>query len=157
MGIDLQIAWQSPELPDADDFGRWVDLALDGEEGELCLRLVDLDEGQQLNQHWRGGDAATNVLSFPSDLSVPGLRHLGDIVVCGPVVLREAAEQRKTPVHHFAHLTIHGVLHLRGFDHVEADEATVMEALEIELLAREGIPDPYAERPNSPAMAESGR
>lgn len=144
VGIDVQIACDSAgPLPDVSLFERWAEHALQAETGELCLRVVDEPEGAELNQQWRGRESATNVLSFPSELSVPGLRHFGDIVVCAPVVLSEAAEQGKDPADHFAHLTIHGVLHLRGFDHVDPDAARVMEALEVELLGELGIANPY--------------
>lgn len=144
MGVEVQLAAsEQAELPREAQFAQWVELALQNEDGELCLRVVDAEEGLALNRDWRGRTSATNVLSFPSDLSVPGLRHLGDVVVCAPVVLREAAEQGKRAVDHFAHLTIHGVLHLRGFDHIEPIDAQVMERLEVELLNDIGLPNPY--------------
>ena len=112
--------------------------------GELP-RIVDEAEGRALNERWRGRDHATNVLSFPAELP-PGvaLPLLGDLVVCAPVVAREAAEQGKAEADHWAHLVIHGTLHLLGFDHETEAEATVMEDLERALLAGLGIGDPYA-------------
>lgn len=111
---------------------------------DLALRLVADDEGRALNRHYRGMDHATNVLSFPADLP-PGveLPILGDIVLCAPVVAREAREQGKRLQHHYAHLTVHGVLHLLGFEHEDAREAEAMELLERQILASLGINDPY--------------
>lgn len=112
---------------------------------ELSLRLVDADEGRALNRQYRGRDYATNVLSFPADLP-PGVRLplIGDLVICAPVVAREAREQDKPLRDHYAHMTVHGVLHLIGYDHVEDAEAERMEALERRALAGLGIADPYA-------------
>ena len=109
------------------------------------MRIVDEAEGRALNARWRGRDYATNVLSFPAELP-PGvaLPLLGDLVVCAPVVAREAAEQGKPEADHWAHLVIHGTLHLLGFDHESESDAVVMEGLERELLAGLGIGDPYA-------------
>ena len=103
-------------------------------------------EGRALNRHYRGKDYATNVLSFPADLPA-GVKMplLGDLVICAPVVVREAREQRKSPQAHYAHLTVHGVLHLLGWDHDDDKEAEAMEQLEREILAGLGLPDPYAE------------
>ncbi len=135
-------------LPAATSFRRWVDAALQGARrrrpAELAIRLVGHDEGRALNRDYRGRDYATNVLSFPVELP-PGvaLPLIGDLAICAPVVLREAAEQGKPARDHFAHLTIHGVLHLLGHDHVEDRDAQAMEALEIRILAGLGIADPY--------------
>jgi probable rRNA maturation factor len=111
---------------------------------EVAIRIVDADEGRALNLQYRGRDYATNVLSFPADLP-PGLNLplIGDLVICAPVVAREAAEQGKKPADHWAHLTIHGTLHLLGYDHIEEAEAEAMEGLETRVLAGLGIADPY--------------
>ena len=136
-------------LPAPTSFQRWVEAALRGAKrrkpGELAIRIVDTDEGRALNRDYRGKDYATNVLSFPAELP-PGvaLPLIGDLAICAPVVLREAAEQGKLARDHWAHLTIHGVLHLLGHDHVEDAEAEAMEALETRILAGLGIADPYA-------------
>ena len=103
------------------------------------MRLVGIDEGRALNRDWRGRDYATNVLSFP--MQEPG--YLGDIVICAAVVAREAVEQHKSARAHWAHMVVHGVLHLLGHDHVVDAEAERMEALERKLLLRLGFPDPY--------------
>jgi probable rRNA maturation factor len=123
---------------------------------ELGVRLVDNAASQALNRDFRGKDRPTNVLSFPGtepddivaafDLAEAGGPPvmLGDLVIAGPVVVREAGEQGKRPAHHLTHLCIHGVLHLMGFDHIEDEDAEEMEALEREILAGLGIDDPYA-------------
>ena len=135
-------------LPSAASFRRWVEAALRGAKrrkpAELAIRIVDPDEGRALNRDYRGKDYATNVLSFPVELP-PGvtLPLIGDLAICAAVVLREAAEQGKLPRNHWAHLTIHGVLHLLGYDHIENGEAEAMEALETRILASLGIADPY--------------
>ncbi len=146
--LDLQCA-STGAAPAAADLQRWCELALRQRSGdsELTIRLVDEEEGRELNRTWRQKNYATNVLSFPADvpdefLDIP---LLGDLVICVPVVEREAAEQGKTLDAHWAHLVIHGCLHLLGYDHIEDAEAEEMEALERQLLAELGHPDPYAE------------
>lgn len=150
--LDLQIACNAPDIPSQADFAGWVNLALQeagyqpppGLPTEMTLRLVDREESQDLNRTYRGKDKPTNVLSFPFDgpEGVP-LALLGDMVICAPLVAEEAQEQSKTGRAHWAHLVIHGTLHLLGFDHVDEDEAAEMEALEVQILARLGIADPY--------------
>jgi len=125
---------------------RWVTLALQTD-ARLTLRFVDSREGRALNAGYRGRDYATNVLTFnypPSQQPSGTSTCLADIVICLPVVRREAREQRKPLEHHLAHLVIHGVLHAQGFEHEHAAQATAMEALETALLRRLRIPDPYA-------------
>ena len=108
---------------------------------------MDADEGRQLNHDYRGKDYATNVLSFALNEGdpVPGLPLIGDLVLCAPVVEKEAAEQNKPLQAHYAHLLVHGMLHLQGFDHEQDDEAETMEALETVIMQRLGYPDPYRE------------
>jgi probable rRNA maturation factor len=136
-------------LPSAVSFRRWVTAALRGAQrrkgAELAIRIVDTHEGRAFNRDYRGKDYATNVLSFPAELP-PGaqLPLLGDLAMCAPVILREAAEQHKVPRDHWAHLTVHGVLHLLGHDHLDEAEAEAMESLETRILAGLGIADPYA-------------
>ena len=146
--LDLQCASDNA-TPAAADLQRWCELALRQRSGdsELTIRLVDEAEGRELNRTWRQKDYATNVLSFPADvpdefLDIP---LLGDLVICVPVVEREATEQGKALDAHWAHLVIHGCLHLLGYDHIEDAEAEEMEALERQLLTELGHPDPYAE------------
>ena len=118
---------------------KWARAALVGG-GEVTIRLVDADEGQTLNNDYRGKDYATNVLSFPYDTE-PVV--MGDLVICPSVVTREAAEQNKPLAAHYAHLTVHGMLHLQGWDHENDDDAQAMENEEKEILAAMGYPDPY--------------
>ena len=146
MILDLQIASNAPNLPSEAELERWAGAALDAQpdEAELTIRIVDEDEIQQLNRDYRGKDYATNVLSFPFE-APPGmdLPLLGDVVICAGVVAREAAEQDKSLHAHWAHMVIHGCLHLLGHDHIEEAEADEMEGLEIHLLAALGYPNPY--------------
>ncbi len=149
MNLDLQIATAMPDLPPAADFETWARTALQDETRRgLVIRIVDEAESRQLNRDYRGRDNPTNVLSFPFEAppEVPD-EHLGDLVICAAVVRREAAEQGKVEAHHWAHMVIHGVLHLRGHDHQDDAQARIMENLETELLAGLGLPDPYMETP----------
>lgn len=128
-------------------FRTWIEAALRGAQavpGALALRIVDEPEGAELNQAWRDRPAATNVLSFPAELPEnPAVHVLGDLVLCAPVVRREARAQGKRQAAHWAHLVIHGTLHLLGYDHIVESEAEAMEALERTVLAGLGFPDPY--------------
>lgn len=146
--LDLQLA-SSGQHPDEAQFRHWCELALRQRQGdsELTIRLVDEAEGRELNNTWRHKDYPTNVLSFPADVpeGILDIPLLGDLVICVPVVEREAAEQGKALEAHWAHLVIHGCLHLLGYDHIEEEEALEMEALERHLLAELGHPDPYAD------------
>jgi len=146
--LDLQLASDAP-VPSEADLRTWCALALRqrSADSELTIRLVDEAEGRELNHTWRQKDYATNVLSFPADVpdELLDIPLLGDLVICVPVGAREAAEQGKTLEAHWAHLVIHGCLHLLGYDHIDDEEAEEMEALERELLAELGHPDPYAD------------
>ena len=145
--VDISYGLPRAGLPAATSLRGFAEAALKGrrEDGELSIRVVDSDEGQALNRDYRGRDYATNVLSFPAELP-PGvpLPVLGDLVLCAPVIAREASEQGKALKHHYAHMVVHGVLHLLGYDHTQDAEAEAMEAIERAILARLGIPDPYA-------------
>ncbi|HEY9149060.1 MAG TPA: rRNA maturation RNase YbeY [Gammaproteobacteria bacterium] len=144
--LDLQVAVDAPELPDETAIRRWVEAALAGrrDEAQLTVRITDEAEISELNRSYRGKDKPTNVLSFPFE-APPGveLPLLGDIIVCAAVVAREALEQGKPPEAHWAHMVIHGTLHLLGYDHIEEAEAAEMEGLEIKLLAGLGYANPY--------------
>ncbi len=147
--LDVGVSYGIPRkgVPAAASFKRWVAAALEGRimRADLALRLVDEREGRALNLHYRGKQNATNVLSFPAELPKGvKLPLLGDIVLCAPVIAREAREQRKPLNAHYAHLSVHGVLHLLGFDHNDERDAEAMEAIEREILAGLGLPDPYA-------------
>ncbi|NIR61282.1 MAG: rRNA maturation RNase YbeY [Gammaproteobacteria bacterium] len=137
-------------LPGPASFRRWAEAALASRRGdaELSIRVVDEAESARLNATYRGRDRPTNVLSFPFTAPAPvGLPLLGDLVICAPVVRREAREQSKPERAHWAHMVVHGTLHLLGHDHEREHEARVMERLEREALARLGFADPYAEPP----------
>ncbi len=150
--LDVAVGYAAPRagVPAAVSFRKWVAAALEGRirDADLAIRIVDEKEGRALNHHYRGKDCATNVLSFPAELpeGLPKgvkLPLLGDLVLCAPVVAREAREQHKPVNAHYAHLTVHGCLHLLGWDHEDAREAEAMEQLEREILAGLGLPDPY--------------
>lgn len=133
-------------VPAATSFRRWARAALSDRvrRADLAIRIVDEREGLAMNRHYRGRDYATNVLSFPAELPEGvDLPILGDIVICAPVVAREAQEQGKPLNAHYAHLTVHGVLHLLGLDHEDPREAEAMELLERRILAGLGVADPY--------------
>lgn len=134
-------------LPPDHDVERWVRAALGDrrEQAEVTVRIVDQDEGADLNQAFRSKQGPTNVLSFPF-AAQPGVdvALLGDIVICAPVVAREAGDQGKTPEAHWAHMVVHGTLHLLGYDHIDSRQASRMEALEISILEHLGYPNPYA-------------
>ena len=145
--LDLQLATEAGDLPAEAQLRRWVELALRQRtaDSELTIRLVDAEEGQELNRTYRYKDYATNVLSFPAEVpdGLLDIPLLGDLVICVPVVEREAREQNKALEAHWAHLVIHGCLHLLGYDHIDDEEAEEMEGLERQLLAELGYPDPY--------------
>jgi probable rRNA maturation factor len=148
--LDVSVSYALPRkgLPSAASFRRWVAAALQGRilRADLAVRLVDEREGRALNLHYRSQDHATNVLSFPADLPHGvTLPLLGDIVLCAPVIAREARAQGKPLNAHYAHLTVHGVLHLLGFEHGKRRDAEVMEQMEREILATLDLPDPYIE------------
>jgi probable rRNA maturation factor len=148
LDLEIQYATRLRSLPSADEFRSWVTAALAGrrDEAELAIRLVDDEESRQLNHKYRGKDQSTNVLSFPADVPVEVASPLlGDLVICAPVVLRESEEQGKTANAHWAHLVVHGVLHLLGYDHQNTNEASTMESLEKEILFGMNLPDPYKE------------
>ena len=144
--VAIQFATSRAGRPAPATLRRWAlaVLAMTGTPGAVTLRVVDADEGAALNRAWRGKRKPTNVLSFPL-ATPPGVPEpqLGDIVVCAPVVKREAKAQRKRLEHHWAHLLVHGTLHLLGYTHEEQAEAVLMESAERCVLARHAIPDPY--------------
>ncbi|MBP2196864.1 rRNA maturation RNase YbeY [Pantoea cypripedii] len=145
--LDLQLACaESLGLPEEAAFQRWLEAAVTPfqPESEVTIRLVDEAESHELNLTYRGKDKPTNVLSFPFE-APPGIELplLGDLIICRQVVEAEAAEQGKTVEAHWAHMVVHGTLHLLGYDHIEDDEAEEMEALETEIMLALGYPDPY--------------
>ncbi len=144
--LDLQMASTAANIPTLNEFQAWLALAIPQQQRDwdITLRVVDEAESQTLNRDYRDKDYPTNVLSFPADvpeeLNIP---LLGDLVICAPVVAREAAEQGKPLKAHWAHLCIHGALHLLGYDHETDADAQIMEALETQLIMGLGFADPY--------------
>ncbi|MFZ7260440.1 rRNA maturation RNase YbeY [Avibacterium avium] len=145
--VDLQIAAENSEnLPTEQQFQQWATAAVQAEnlQPEITIRVVDEAESQSLNATYRGKDYPTNVLSFPFECPEEvELPLLGDLVICRQVVEREAQEQSKPLMSHWAHMVVHGCLHLLGYDHIEDDEAEEMESLETEIMQDLGFADPY--------------
>lgn len=139
LSLSVQYASLSQGLPTRQQFRRWVRAAMQ-QDLQCTLRVVDESEGRKLNHEFRGRDYATNVLTFVYDDTDP---LSGDIVMCAPVVQRESIAQGKQSLAHYAHLTVHGVLHLQGYDHENDADASEMEALETALMAKLGYPAPY--------------
>ncbi|MDX3773661.1 rRNA maturation RNase YbeY [Chromatiaceae bacterium AAb-1] len=146
ISLDLQLASDAAGLPAAAQFQQWLQAAIlpFQDDAEVTIRIVDENESRQLNHQYRGKDKPTNVLSFPFQ-NPPGveLSLLGDLVICAPVVRQEAAEQHKTTEAHWAHMVVHGCLHLLGFDHINDADAEQMEAEEIQILQQLGFNNPY--------------
>ncbi|MDH5925128.1 rRNA maturation RNase YbeY [Vibrio lentus] len=145
--LDLQIAVENEQgLPTKQDIQLWLDKTIPQfqENAELTVRIVDTEESHQLNHDYRGKDKPTNVLSFPFE-APPGMELdlLGDLIICRQVVEKEAEEQNKPLLAHWAHMVVHGSLHLLGYDHIEDDEAEEMESLETEIMQTMGFEDPY--------------
>lgn len=138
LSLSVQYAADGEGIPTRAQVRRWVRAALE-QYAEITVRFVDEAEGRELNRDYRGKDYATNVLSFVYEAEPVQ----GDLVVCVPVVAREAQEQRKTLEAHYAHLVIHGALHLQGYDHENDTDAVVMESRESEIVTKLGYPDPY--------------
>jgi len=146
--VEIQFALDTPSLPTIEQVQTWVETALAqySTHFSMCIRIVDTDESQALNNEYRGKDKPTNVLSFPfemPDCVTVETEILGDLVICAPVVSQEASEQNKALFDHWAHMIIHGTLHLLGFDHIKDAEAEEMEQLERDILAKLNIADPY--------------
>lgn len=153
VSVDVHNASRETELPNDERIGQWVSAALryagaSCTNVELSVRFVGESEGRDLNGQYRGKDQATNVLSFPFEemagLPKGGVQMLGDLVLCAPVVTQEATAQGKAAADHWAHLVVHGTLHLLGHDHIEDQEAARMEALETNILRSFGIENPYS-------------
>jgi probable rRNA maturation factor len=144
--IEIQTVHQASNLPDEQQIQGWVDAALQNHpsDTEIVVRIVDEQESAELNQQYRHKSGPTNILSFPVELPEGiELDLLGDLVICAPVLEKEALEQQKVLADHWAHIIIHGVLHLLGYDHIEDDEAEVMESKEISILNTLQIANPY--------------
>jgi len=156
--LDLQYASQSDSIPDSKRIEQWIRAASPAEMDnvEVCIRVVDESESAELNSQYRNKQGPTNVLSFPYDApdflddtdeddELPD-DYFGDLVICAPVVEREADEQGKSLLAHWAHMVVHGVLHLQGYDHIDEADAQKMEDLERKILAELGFSDPYAQQ-----------
>ena len=142
LSLAIQYAAAGPDLPERKQLRLWAKAAL-LQPAEVTLRLVDVEEGRQLNLDYRGKDYPTNVLTFPYGIDPEGILS-GDIVICAPVISREANEQGKPLLDHYAHMVVHGMLHLQGYDHELGEaEAVAMEAVEGFIMQRLGLPDPY--------------
>ncbi len=145
--IDLQNPADFDDLPSEKSFRQWVEAALGeaGDDLEQTVRVVDIDESTDLNTRYRNKNGPTNVLSFPADDAQLDYRCLGDLVICAPLVIEEARSRGLAVEAHWAHLVVHGMLHLQGYDHENADQASIMEALEVEILGTLGYANPYNE------------
>jgi probable rRNA maturation factor len=139
--LSVQFASESNRLPGRAQIRRWVAAALE-HPAEITVRLVDAEEAQALNQDYRDKTYVPNVLTFEYGEISPGVLG-GDVVICAPVVEREARERGKPLQHHYAHMTVHGVLHLQGYDHIAHADAVIMESREAVILKRFRIPNPY--------------
>ena len=144
--VDIQRATDTHDFPDNRQIRKWARTAMSGydKDAELTIRIVDEEEGTELNRKWRKKKGPTNVLSFPyEDNNTIAGGLLGDIILCAPVIRREALEQKKTLASHWAHMVIHGTLHLIGYDHIKPEDTGRMERLEIRLLESLGFANPY--------------
>lgn len=144
--VDVQYACDASSLPNEDQITHWAKQTLNDfkQNAELTIRLVGEEEGGELNERWRQSKGPTNVLSFPADSPehiTPEL--LGDIIICAPVIAKEAAEQEKALDAHWKHMIVHGILHLLGYDHIDETQAKTMESLEISILHTIGVGNPY--------------
>jgi probable rRNA maturation factor len=158
LDVTVQFATRRTGVPHATSLAKWANLAFDASQSRkpasmpLTIRIVGAAESRILNRTWRGKDKPTNVLSFPADsrVGMPAAVNLeeqlplGDLAICAPVVAREAREQGKDPRAHWAHMVVHGVLHLLGYDHETDRDADVMESREVKILAEFGYANPYA-------------
>ena len=144
--LEIQTEYESTNQPSETQLQAWIDIALKdyGKESELVIRIVDTEESADLNQQYRHKSGPTNILSFPFEAPEHiELNLLGDLVICAPVLEAEALEQQKNLHDHWAHIVIHGVLHLLGYDHVTDEDALIMEEKEIYLLSELNIKNPY--------------
>lgn len=142
--VEVQIAASADDIPSEETFQYWVSQIESDAEQEVALRIVDETEMTQLNEQYRKKSGPTNVLSFPAEL--PGgidVPFLGDIIICAPVVAKEATDQGKSLDSHWAHMTVHGILHLQGYDHIDEADAEQMESLEIKIMQQLGFANPY--------------
>lgn len=148
--ISLQYVSKNSFIPAENEFIKWINIisqTIEIKRKNITIRIVDASESQELNKQFRGQDHPTNVLSFPSELPKEiEPDYLGDIIICAPIVEAEAGAQNKSVRAHWAHMLVHGVLHLKDYDHLLTEAAEEMESLEIRILADIGFPDPYEDR-----------
>jgi len=146
--LEIQVATKFTEYPKEQQFQHWMDSVLidQTQDSEVLIRLVDVAESAELNQQYRHKTGPTNILSFPFEAPEGiAMDLLGDLVICAPLIAEEARQQNKQLDQHWAHITIHGILHLLGYDHIEDQDAEEMEALEIKILHKLNIVNPYQE------------
>jgi len=158
--VELQVVDDAELVPDEKHFSRWASAAAAGraDDGELSIRVVDEAESRSLNSRYRDRQCATNVLAFPATLPDElGLPLLGDLAICRDVIEREAREQGKETEAHWAHMVVHGTLHLLGYDHQTQNQAHAMESLEVQVLQGLGYADPYAPDGENGEQAPAGR
>ena len=144
MTVEIQQISQEAHIPIQQQFELWAQLLLNKTNEAVLIRIVDKAESQQLNHQYRHKNAPTNVLSFPDTLPFEINPFIGDLIICAPIITEQAIAQNKPIEAHWAHMVIHGMLHLHGYDHINAEDATIMEQIEINLLKQLGIPNPYA-------------
>jgi len=143
--VNLQLACDAGDIPCATDFEHWAAAGLQQPQGELSIRVVGRGESQAMNRNYRHKDKPTNVLSFPYEAPVQVPSHyLGDLIICAPIVTEEAAAQNKSVASHWAHMVVHGMLHLQGYDHENDQDAEIMERLERQIMGKLGYSDPYS-------------
>lgn len=141
---EIQYAVNFSYIPTEAQFQSWVAAVESPDDQEVSIRIVDKTEITELNNVYRKKPQATNVLAFPADIPAEiELPFIGDIAICAPIVAQQAAEQGKSVDSHWAHLTLHGILHLQGYDHINDADAKIMENLEVQLMSKLGFPNPY--------------
>ncbi len=142
--VEVQYGYSDDETPDEDMFQLWAAEIESSRATEIAIRIVDEQEMSDLNRQYRKKTGPTNVLSFPAELHVDvELPFIGDVIICAPIVVKEATEQEKSPLSHWAHMSVHGILHLQGYDHINEADAAEMESLEIKILNKLGFENPY--------------
>ena len=144
VNVAVQRAIEGSEIPSDEQFQQWAAVVDASNDQEVSIRIVDEAEIVALNLHYRRKSQATNVLAFPAHMPAGvDLPFIGDIVICAPIVAKQAAEQGKSLLSHWAHMTLHGILHLQGYDHIDDAEAKIMENIEIQLMSKLGFSNPY--------------
>ena len=142
--MEIQRAVEDSTIPDDEQFQKWAAAIEASDKQVVSIRIVDEVEIAALNQQYRKKSHATNVLAFPADIPTEvDLPFIGDIVICAPVVAKQAAEQGKSLLSHWAHMTLHGILHLQGYDHIDDADAKIMENIEVHLMSKLGFSNPY--------------